>query len=66
MRTTIRVTDPNFEMPSLDDLSHGDQLEASYALRGIRHHQKEIEEHRKLLRREVNTLRKLIKKLDNN
>lgn len=62
MRTTIKVTDPDFKMPPLDDLSHSDQLEASYALRGIRHHQKEIEEHRKLLRREVNILRKLIKK----
>ena len=41
MRTTIRVTDPNFEMPSLDDLSHGDQ-EASYALRGIRHQKKRL------------------------
>lgn len=64
MRTTFKVTDPNYEPPCLDLLSHGDRLQFDYALRSVRHHQKEIEEHRKLLRREVNIIRKIVKKLE--
>jgi hypothetical protein len=64
MRETFKITDPNYEPKFLDLLDHSDYLEAYYALRSVRHHQKEIEEHRKLLRREVNIIRKLAKKAE--
>ena len=66
MRETFNITDPNYEPKFLDHLDHGDRLEATYALRAVKHHQKEIDEHRKLLRREVNIIRKLVKKLESN
>lgn len=64
MRETFKITDPNYEPKFLDLLDFEDKLEANYALRSVRHHQKEIEEHRKLLRSEVNIIRKLAKKAE--
>lgn len=64
MRETFKITDPNYEPKFLDLLNHSDYQKAYYALRSVRHHQKEIEEHRKLLRREVNIIRRLVKKTE--
>lgn len=64
MRTTFKVTDPNYEPPCLDLLSHGDRLEFNYALRAVRQHQKAIDEYKKLIKEEVSIIRKIVRKLE--
>ena len=64
MRETFKITDPDYEPKFLDLLDHSERLEVTYALRAVKHHQKEIDEHRKLLRREVNIIRKIVKKAE--
>ena len=64
MRTTFKVTDPNYEPPCLDLLSHGDRLEFNYALRAVRQHQKAIDEYKKLIKDEVSIIRKIVRKLE--
>lgn len=61
MKVTLEVTDESTWPKLLEQLGYDDSLLATHALRAIRHHRKEIEEHRKLLRTEVSFLRKLIK-----
>ena len=64
MRTVFKITDINYEPPCLDLLSHGDRLEFNYALRAVREHQKAINEYKKLIKDEVSTIRKIVRKLE--
>jgi hypothetical protein len=64
MRTVFKITDPNYEPPCLDLLSHGERREFNYALRAVREHQKAIDEYKKLIKDEVSTIRKIVRKLE--